>query len=127
MLLQTYLAASAAPDFDVSVRSGEDGLVTARIRGEIDLVTAERLHRLVRAAIGGGGRTHVLLDLGGVTFCDAQGLSALVRIANDAQATGGELTLTRIPPATARLLRLTGLDRRFPVFAVSVPVPRHFN
>jgi anti-anti-sigma factor len=127
MLLQTYLVASADPDFEVSVHSGEGGLVTARIRGEIDLVTAERLHRLVRAAIRRSGRTRVLLDLGGVTFCDAQGLSALVRIANAAEAAGGKLTLTRIPPSMARLLRLTELDLRFPVPPVPVPASHSFG
>jgi anti-sigma B factor antagonist len=127
MLLRTYLAAFADPDFDVSVCRGEGGLVTARIRGEIDLATADRLHRLMHAAASRYPGTHVLLDLGGVTFCDAQGLGALVRIANDVQAAGGEFTLTRIPPAIARLLRLTGLDRRFPVTVVSMAVPQSFN
>ncbi|WP_160147260.1 STAS domain-containing protein [Thermomonospora echinospora] len=127
MLLQTYLAASAEPDFDVTVHSGEAGLVIARIRGELDLATADRLHRLVHAAMSSGRRARVLLDLGGVTFCDAQGLSALVRIANDAQGGGGELSLTRIPPVIARLLRLTGLDHRFPVTVVAMAVPQSFN
>jgi anti-sigma B factor antagonist len=56
-----------------------------------------------------------VLDLSELSFCDAGGLSAFVRLANRAEAMGGVVTLTGIRPLLARQLRITGLDRRFPV------------
>ena len=56
-------------------------------------------------------------DLAGVSFCDAGGLSALVRIANRADATGCPYGLIAPRPQLMKVLRITGLDQRLPVFA----------
>lgn len=122
MLMETHLADPAGIGADASVHAGADGRVTIAIRGEMDLASAGALYRRARAAFDLTDGD-VLVDLGEVTFCDAQGLSVLVRIANDAQRRGGRAVLCRVPPATARLLRLTGLDRRFPMVADAPTVP----
>jgi anti-anti-sigma factor len=57
------------------------------VQGELDLVTADSLYVRAWAAIHRHARL-LLLDLTGVSFCDARGLGALVRIANDADAAG---------------------------------------
>ena len=58
-----------------------------------------------------------LLDLTGVSFCDARGLSAFVRIANQADAAGCGFGLIAPRPPVAKILRISGLDSRMPVFA----------
>ena len=69
-----------------------------------------------RAAVARLARL-VLLDLTGLSFCDARGLSAFVRIANQAGAAGCGFGLIAPQPPVAKILRISGLDRRLPVFA----------
>lgn len=85
------------------------------VRGEPDLTTADSLYLRARAAISRCARL-LLLDLTAVSFCDARGLSALVRIANDAGAAGCHYGLVAPRPNVARILRITGLDNRLHVF-----------
>ena len=59
----------------------------------------------------------LLLDLAGVSFCDARGLSAPVRIANRADTTGCRYGLIAPRPQLVKVLKITGLDQRLPVFA----------
>jgi len=74
----------------------------------------------------------LLLDLTSLSFCDAGGLSAFVRIANQADRTGCRLALIAPQPPVAKVLRICRLDQRLPVFATTgdalarltaVPVP----
>jgi anti-anti-sigma factor len=87
-----------------------------RVHGELDLATAGSLCRRAGAAIGRRARL-LLLDLTGVSFCDACGLNAFVRIANEAEAAGCRYGLIAPQPPVAKLLRLTGLNQRLHVFA----------
>jgi anti-sigma B factor antagonist len=52
-----------------------------------------------------------------VSFCDTRGLSAFVRIANQADAAGCGFGLIAPRPPVAKILRISGLDSRMPVFA----------
>jgi anti-anti-sigma factor len=85
------------------------------VRGELDLATADSLYQRGQRAIRSKARL-VLLDLTRVTFCDSRGLSAFVRIANDADAVGCRYGLIAPQPLVVKLLRITGLDRRLQVF-----------
>jgi anti-anti-sigma factor len=97
---------------------------------ELDLATAD-----VLAAQGCAIAAHaglLLLDLTSLSFCDARGLSALVRIANQADRAGCRLALIAPQPPVAKVLRICRLEHRLPVFATAghalagltaVPVP----
>ena len=85
------------------------------VQGELDLASADGLYLRAQAAINRHARL-LLLDLTGVSFCDARGLSAFVRIANDADAAGCRYGLIAPRPNVARILRITGLDNRLHVF-----------
>ena len=85
------------------------------VRGELDLALADSLAARGYAAIGRQARV-LLLDVAGVSFCDACGLSALVRIANHADRTGCRYGLIAPQPLVMKILRITGLDQRLPVF-----------
>ena len=87
-----------------------------RVRGELDLATAGRLYRRGRAAIGRHARL-LLLDLTSLSFCDAAGLTAFVRIANEADAAGCRYGLIAPQPPVAKMLRITGLHHRLHLFA----------
>ncbi len=86
------------------------------VHGDLDLATADSLYLRARAAISRRPRL-LLLDLTAVPFCDARGLGALVRIANDADAAGCRYGLVAPQPNVAKILRITGLDNRLPIFA----------
>jgi anti-anti-sigma factor len=83
---------------------------------ELDLTTSEAVVALGCAAIARSARL-VLLDLTGMSFCDARGLGAFVRIANHADAAGCGFALIAPRPPVAKILRISGLDNRMPVFA----------
>jgi anti-anti-sigma factor len=95
--------------------SGCGQIQVVQVRGELDLALADSLAARGYAAIGRQARV-LLLDVAGVSFCDARGLSALVRIANHADRTGCRYGLIAPQPLVVRILRITGLDQRLPVF-----------
>jgi anti-anti-sigma factor len=86
-----------------------------RLRGEIDFATApglrERLFGLLQPGVG-----LVILDLSGVSFCDASGLGVLVGSHHRATMLGLTLRLTALPPRVAKLLRIHGLDRTLTIY-----------
>jgi anti-anti-sigma factor len=83
--------------------------------GELDLATADAL-----AARGCPAANHaglLLLDLSGLSFCDARGLRAFVRIANHADGRGCRYGLIAPQPRVAKVLQISRLHQRLPVFA----------
>ena len=92
------------------------GIEIVSMPAELDLTTSEGVVALGCAAIARLARL-VLLDLTGLSFCDARGLSAFVRIANQADAAGCGFGLVAPRPPVAKILRISGLDSRMPVFA----------
>jgi anti-anti-sigma factor len=95
-----------------------DGIQILHTPGELDLATADSLAAQGHAAIARRAWL-LLLDLTGLSFCDARGLSAFVQIANHADKTGCRYGLIAPQPLVAKLLRITGLDQRMPVFATT--------
>jgi anti-anti-sigma factor len=96
------------------------------VRGELDLATADTLYRRGQAAIGRHTQL-LLLDLTGLSFCDAAGLTAFVRIANRADAAGCRYGLIAPQPSVARTLRITGLHQRLRVFATIGQARQHLT
>jgi anti-anti-sigma factor len=92
------------------------GIEIVRMPAELDLTTSEGAVEQGCAAMARPVRL-LLLDLTGLSFCDARGLSAFVRIANHADAAGCGFGLIAPRPPVAKILRISGLDSRMPVFA----------
>ena len=88
------------------------GEVTLLLTGEIDLATVGDL-RAAAARIMSAPPRRIVLDLAGVTFCDSQGLSALISLSRDLRAAGSQLVLTRVGGFVTRLLDVTGLWAAF--------------
>jgi len=85
---------------------------------ELDLATCDGVVEQGYAAIARSARL-LLLDLTGLSFCDARGLGAFVRIANHADAAGCRFGLIAPRPPVAKILRISGLNNRLPVFATT--------
>ncbi|MEV0997205.1 STAS domain-containing protein [Nonomuraea sp. NPDC050202] len=83
---------------------------TLVVCGELDVAGKPVLCAAVRQALLVRG-ADVVLDVAGVSFIDAQGLSALVVCRGLAGLAERRLRLVAVPARMVRLLRLTGLDR----------------
>ncbi|GAA3661235.1 STAS domain-containing protein [Nonomuraea antimicrobica] len=83
--------------------------------GDLDLASMEEFRNGLTQAMACMRPPLVVVDLEGVAFCDSSGLNTLIWAANAVEAAGGRLRLTGLQPRVTRLLRLTGLDKRFVV------------
>jgi anti-sigma B factor antagonist len=108
----------------ITTPSPDDQIQILSVRGELDLATADGLYRRGFAAIGRHAGL-LLLDLADLSFCDASGLSAFVRIANEAEAAGCRYGLVAPQPLVVKMLRITGLNARLPVFATMEEARQH--
>ncbi|WP_262401903.1 STAS domain-containing protein [Actinomadura sp. CNU-125] len=107
-------APQGLPGLGIDVARVHGDTAVVAVTGEIDLHTADTLRaRLV--ALHATGLRHLVVDFGGVAFCDATGLGSLVAAHNEISADGGRISLARVRPAQRRLLRITGLHRLFPL------------
>ncbi|MFI0370047.1 STAS domain-containing protein [Actinomadura sp. 1N219] len=80
--------------------------------GELTLVTAGLLRERVLADMGRlDGPPRVVLDVGGVGFCDSSGLNALIVLWKAARAAGGRLVLARPERRFRTIIERSGLDR----------------
>lgn len=79
------------------------------LAGEIDMSTVQRLATTVDEILGGDAPQRVVLDMGGVTFCDSQGLGTLVVLSRKATMAQSYLVLTNVGAFLIRVLDITGL------------------
>jgi anti-anti-sigma factor len=102
---------SAAP-MDLSYRICLTGETVVDFGGELDILSAEVAVSYVRDVID---RHHgpVTVNLTALAFCDAKGLAALVRMARYAEQQGRPFRLASPSPSLVKIMRITGLDRRF--------------
>jgi anti-anti-sigma factor len=84
------------------------------LTGEIDMATAGDLRAATSRTLR-EGPSRIVLDFAGVTFCDSQGLSALISLNREVSAAGSRLVLTGIGDFMGRLLEITGLRAAFEV------------
>lgn len=77
------------------IRHRHDGAAEVRLGGELDLCTgpdvASRLRRLLQTS----PVETVVLDLGGLSYCDCTGLNVFANAQRDAELLGKSIVLTR--------------------------------
>jgi anti-sigma B factor antagonist len=98
---------------ELSCRADGDGSQVVSMTGELDIATAEQAYTFISDVID-AWPAPVSVDLSGLTFCDASGLSVLARIARHARQAGRQFRLTAARPSLLKIMRITGLDRAFP-------------
>lgn len=98
-----------------------DGEVVVHVAGEVDLSSAPLLASKLREAVAGDGSrpAEIVVDLGEVSFLDAQGLAALQQAGRLAAQAGGKLSLARPSNMIRRLLGIAGLQAALPVLEES--------
>ena len=91
------------------------------LRGELDVCSAVEVpddeYRSRRDL------TAVLVDLGGLGFCDSTGLRALLAFARIHQAQGRSVAVVRAHPRIWRLMDLCGVTDRLEMAAPADPAP----
>jgi anti-sigma B factor antagonist len=107
------IVARAVAPFDISVTSGA-GCAMVRVRGEVDLATAPKLHSSLRAAwLASHGE--LAIDLSEVSYLGVTGLRVLLGALDLARASGGDVVLWDPSPMACQLLEITDLMRTFRV------------
>jgi anti-sigma B factor antagonist len=93
-------------------RTAEEAVLV--LKGEIDMATAGSLREAAERTIA-SAPARLVLDFAGVTFCDSQGLSALIALNREVNATGSRLVFVNVGEFMGRLLDVTGLRAAFEV------------
>lgn len=105
----------------ITARDAATGPVL-EIFGALDYDNATELLELIPAIALRPGQC-LILDLGGMEFCDSSGLSALIAAHNHAHAAQADIVLASVPTHTLRTLRIVGLDQIFPICPDSDTLP----
>ena len=82
------------------------------VAGSLDAFSRWQVTRQVEDAVAHGCRDFVV-DAGDVTFLDAGGLGALVRLRNTTRATGGVLRFASASPRFRWVCGVAGLEESF--------------
>jgi anti-sigma B factor antagonist len=102
------------PGPPLSVALRRDGSATvAAVTGELDLASGPALLSALEPALRERPAL-LVLDLGGLTFLDASGASALQQVASRQAAAGGRTALRRVRRPVRRVLDLLGLQSALP-------------
>jgi anti-anti-sigma factor len=97
-----------------------DRTVVLTLAGEIDLATQSELRSLLDEAIASGDRD-LSLDLTGVTFMGAAGLTEMLRAAEDLHHRDRDFTLRGTSAFVRRLLEITSLTEALPLHDTQRP------
>ena len=98
---------------ELAYQVAADGKATVRIRGELDIATADQAYAYLRDVVDSQDGP-VMMNLSELSFCDAAGLGVLARVAGHARRAGRSLKLTAARPSLLRIMRITGMDEAFP-------------
>jgi anti-sigma B factor antagonist len=89
------------------------------LRGEIDIATAPQLRADLDDAVAPDG-ADLLVDCSELTFIDSSGLSVLLTVLRELEASGHGLRIAHVRDAIARVIQVAGLTDTFRVNEDSV-------
>jgi anti-anti-sigma factor len=104
----------SGPDLQVVTLYQHDTVVLA-VSGELDVASTPMLRSHIEFALG-RKPVRLVIDLAGLRFCDAAGLSVLAMASNATTRDGVSLALAAVPRPVTRLLKLTGMNRILDVY-----------
>lgn len=85
------------------------------VTGEVDIATGPLLASLVERVVQARTTKVVALDLSGIRFFGADGVTALLRVLRLVTEANGQLVLVDPSPVTAAILELTNTAARFDI------------
>jgi anti-anti-sigma factor len=111
--MEAVFGLARALQLELAYQVAADGKATVRIRGELDIATADQAYAYLRDVVDSQDGP-VMMNLSELSFCDAAGLGVLARVAGHARRAGRSLKLTAARPSLLRIMRITGMDETFP-------------
>jgi anti-sigma B factor antagonist len=96
--------------------SGDVSFLT--VSGRVDSDTAPQLDDAL-AQLTAGGKNKIVLDLKEVDYLSSAGLRAIVKSAQAAQSSGGELRLSAVSNAIEVVMRTVGMLQMFKLYTTS--------
>jgi anti-anti-sigma factor len=111
--MEAVFGLARALQLELAYQVAADGKATVRIRGELDIATADQAYAYLRDVVDSQDGP-VMMNLSELSFCDAAGLGVLARVAGHARRAGRSLKLTAARPSLLRIMRITGMDEAFP-------------
>jgi anti-anti-sigma factor len=91
----------------------EDGTTVLRLRGELDLASADAVQRRLDALSASGEPTR--LDIDELAFMDSSGLRVVLQAAETSRAAGWPFTLTAGSQQVRQLFASAGVADRLPI------------
>jgi len=87
-----------------------DDVLLVRVKGEMDLATADELRRAIDKKMEGENR-HLLLNLSHVSFIDSSGVGVILGRYRSIARRGGRMAIVQPQPQVKRVLEIAGLSR----------------
>ena len=89
-----------------------DGYKVLDVAGEVDVYTAPTLKEALSGIIS-AGQSHLIVDIGRVTYMDSSGFGTLLSAVKRVRPEGGTVNLVKCSSAIDRMLKLTRLNTIF--------------
>jgi len=93
------------------------GNLIAKIRGEIDHHTADKIRHAVESRYAGSAAKNIVFDFAHVGFMDSSGIGMVIGRFKEAQKAGGQVFAINIGSDIARIFEISGLKKIIPCFA----------
>ncbi|MGP3916628.1 STAS domain-containing protein [Nonomuraea sp. 10N515B] len=84
------------------------------LQGELDIYSAPCLRAAISEALAEGQR-NLLVDAAGLTFCDSEGLQALLKAQGEVTGAGGSMELAHVHGRVRHVLEISGLTCAFTI------------
>ena len=91
--------------------SYKEGVLTARLSGEIDHHSAREMREAIDDTAQKVKPACLRLDFSQVPFMDSSGIALLLRARRRMEALGGNLMVCHVPDQARRVLDAAGIDR----------------
>ncbi len=95
----------------VYITDSGDGILTAKITGEIDHHSARWLRADIDTAIQDRSPNRLILDFSGVSFMDSSGVGLVMGRYKNMKERGGSVELKNMPDYIEKVMTLAGMDR----------------
>ena len=88
----------------------ENGVLTAKLGGEIDHHIAPSLRSEIDARCERYRPSRLVLDFGGVSFMDSSGIGLIMGRYRTVTLIGGRLEIVNIPPSLKKIVTISGIE-----------------
>lgn len=95
----------------VYITDSGDGIITAKITGEIDHHSARWLRADIDTAIQDKSPNRLIIDFSGVSFMDSSGVGLVMGRYKNMKERGGRVELKNMPDYIEKVMTLAGMDK----------------